>query len=137
MKTLKYLGSSFTNQNSIYVEIKCWLTAGNSCYYLVKTRLTSTLFSKNLTIKIFKIILLNVMFHAPMERFQLELIYYFTYFYTVVSSDSWMFLSCRPCVVNTTFSTSTPTRPVENDVLTTKGLQERKIQLLDGTTVER
>ena len=25
-------------------------------------------------------ILLNIMFHAPMGRFQLELIYYFTYF---------------------------------------------------------
>ena len=31
--------------------------------------------------------------------------------------------------------TSTPTRPVEN-VLTTKGLQDRNLQLLDGTTVE-
>ena len=30
----------------------------------------------------------------------------------------------------------TPTRPVENVVLTTKGLQERNIQILDGTTVE-
>ena len=30
--------------------------------------------------------------------------------------------------------TSTPTRPVEN-VITTKGLQDRNIQLLDGTTV--
>ena len=49
-----------------------------------------------------------------------------------------MFLSCRPFVVST-FSTglvgvrvsSTPTRPVENVVLTTKGLQER------NTTVGR
>ena len=55
-----------------------------------------------------------------------------------------MFLSCRPFVVNTTFSTglvgievtSTPTRPVENVVVTTKGLQERNIEMLDGTTVE-
>jgi hypothetical protein len=31
---------------------------------------------------------------------------------------------------------STPTRPVENVVLTTKGQQERNIQMLDGTTVE-
>ena len=46
-----------------------------------------------------------------------------------------MFVSSRPFVVNTTFSTglvgvssgetSTPTRPIENFVLTTKGLQER------------
>ena len=33
-------------------------------------------------------------------------------------------------------TTSTPTRPVENVVLTTKGLQERNTQLLDGTTVK-
>ena len=45
------------------------------------------------------------MFHAPMGRFQLELIYYFTYFFTVVPSNSCVFLSCRPFVVNTTFST--------------------------------
>ena len=31
--------------------------------------------------------LLNIMFHVPMGRFQLELIYYFTYFYTVVPSN--------------------------------------------------
>jgi hypothetical protein len=31
--------------------------------------------------------LLNIMLHAPMGRFQLELIYYFTYFYTVVPSN--------------------------------------------------
>ena len=46
-----------------------------------------------------------------------------------------MFLSRRPFVVNTTFSTgfvgveeetSAPTRPVENVVLTTKGLQKKK-----------
>ena len=32
--------------------------------------------------------------------------------------------------------TSTLTRPVDNVVLTTKGLQYRNIKLLDGTTVE-
>ena len=61
-----------------------------------------------------------------------------------------MYLFCRLFVVNTTFSTglvgvevtsvsdrtSTPTRPVENVVLTTKGLQERNIQMLDGKAVE-
>ena len=31
--------------------------------------------------------------------------------------------------------TSTPTRPVEN-VITTKGLHDRNIHILDGTTVE-
>ena len=32
--------------------------------------------------------------------------------------------------------TSTPTRPVDNDVITTKGLQDRNINILAGTTVE-
>ena len=32
--------------------------------------------------------------------------------------------------------TSTPTRPVDNVVITTKGLQDRSIIILDGTTVE-
>ena len=31
---------------------------------------------------------------------------------------------------------STPTRPVDNVVITTKGLQDRNIHMLDGTTVE-
>ena len=56
-----------------------------------------------------------------------------------------MFLSCRPFVVTTlstglvgveTEVTSTPTRPVENVVITTKGFQDRNIHILDGTTVE-
>ena len=63
-----------------------------------------------------------------------------------------MFLSCRSFVVITTLSTglvgvealpsqetevtSTPTRPVDNVVITTKGLQDRNIHIIDGTTVE-
>ena len=75
------------------------------------------------------------MFHAPIRRFELELLIVLSLFSTVVPSNFCMFLSCRPVVVNT-FSTSTPTRPVENVVLTTKVLQERNIKKLDGTTVE-
>ena len=37
--------------------------------------------------------------------FQLELTYYFTYVSTFVPINSCVFLSCRPFVVNTTFST--------------------------------
>ena len=62
------------------------------------------------------------MFHAPLGRFQLEIIYYFTYF-------SLVFLSCRPFVVNST-------RPVENGVFTTKGPQERNTQVSDQTTAK-
>ena len=32
--------------------------------------------------------------------------------------------------------TSTPTRPVDNVVIATKGLQDRNINILAGTTVE-
>ena len=55
-------------------------------------------------------------------------------FSTVVPSNICMFRSCTPLGVITTFST--PTRPVENVVITTKGLQDRNIHILDGTTVE-
>ena len=44
-------------------------------------------------------------FHATMARFQLELIYYFTYFSTAIPSNRCVFLSYRPFIVNTTFST--------------------------------
>ena len=59
-----------------------------------------------------------------------------------------MFLSCRPFVAITTLSTglvgvevtsvspSTPTRPVDNVVIATKGLQNRKTNIIAGTTVE-
>ena len=58
-----------------------------------------------------------------------ELIYFYYLFFPPSSHSivSCVFLSCRPFVVNMTF----PTRPVENVVLTTKGLQERE------TTIER
>ena len=32
--------------------------------------------------------------------------------------------------------TSTPTRPVDNVVIATKGLQDRNINIISGTTVE-
>ena len=67
-----------------------------------------------------------------------------------------MFLSCRPFVVITKLSTGlvgvevtsvswlgqltvgvkSSTRPVDNVVITTKGLQDRNIHILDGTMVE-
>ena len=57
---------------------------------------------------------------APMGRFQLESIYlYFP------PSSQLVFLS-----------SSTPTRPVDNVVIATKGLQDRNINTQAGTTVE-
>jgi len=40
------------------------------------------------------------------------------------------------CPSQETEVTSTPTRPVDNVVITTKGLHDRNINILDGTTVE-
>ena len=40
------------------------------------------------------------------------------------------------CSSQETEVTSTPTRPVDNVVITTKGLQDRNIHIFDGTTVE-
>ena len=68
-----------------------------------------------------------------MGRFQLELIYpYFPpSFHQTVETPT------VNCPSQETEETPTPTRPVENFVLTTKGLQERNTQMLDGTTVEK
>ena len=64
VKTFKYLGSLVTNQNSIQVEIKCKLKAGNSCYYSVQTLLSSRLLSENFKIKIYKTIILPVVLYG-------------------------------------------------------------------------
>ena len=40
------------------------------------------------------------------------------------------------CPSQETEVTSTPTRPVDNVVITTKGLQDRNIHKIDGRTVE-
>ena len=66
---------------------------------------------------------------TPLSRFQLELIYLI---FTIFPYNSRLFLSCRPFVVVTTFSTI----PVENVVITTKGLQDRNNLLLDGRMVQ-
>ena len=40
------------------------------------------------------------------------------------------------CPSQETEVTSTPTRPVDNVVIAMEGLQDRNINILDGTTVE-
>ena len=42
----------------------------------------------------------ELLFNAMKTIYNLELIYYFTYFFTVVPSNSCVFLSCRPFVIN-------------------------------------
>ena len=55
----EFLGSLFTNQNSIQDEIKCRLKAGNSCYCSDQTLLSSRILSKNLKTKIYKTLIIG------------------------------------------------------------------------------
>jgi hypothetical protein len=60
----KYLGMTLVNQNDIHDEIKCILNSGNACYYSVQNLLSSRLTSKNLKIKIYKIVILPVVLYG-------------------------------------------------------------------------
>ena len=64
VEQFKYLGTTLTNQNSIQEEIKNRLKSGNACYYSVQDLLSSSLLSKNLKIKIYRTILLPVVFYG-------------------------------------------------------------------------
>jgi len=57
-----YLGTTITDQNSIQEEIKSRLKLGNACYHSVQNKLSSRLLSKNLKIKIYRTIILPVVF---------------------------------------------------------------------------
>jgi hypothetical protein len=57
----KYLGTTLTNKKSIQEEVKGRLKSGNACYYYsVQNALSSRLLSKNLKIRIYRIIILPV-----------------------------------------------------------------------------
>ena len=58
------MGTTLTNQNSIADEIKSRLRSGNACYYSVNKLLSSRLLSKNLKIKIYRIIILPVILYG-------------------------------------------------------------------------
>jgi len=64
VEVFKYLGTTFTNQNSIQHEIKSRLKLGNACYHSVQNHLSSSLLSKNLKIKIYGIIILPVVLYG-------------------------------------------------------------------------
>jgi hypothetical protein len=53
VEEFKYLGTTFTNQNSIQEEIKGKTISGNACYHSVQNLLSFRLLSKNLKIKIY------------------------------------------------------------------------------------
>jgi hypothetical protein len=64
VKQFKYLGTTLTNQNSIHKEIKSRLKSGNACYHSVQNLLSSSLLSKNVKIKIYRIIILPVVLYG-------------------------------------------------------------------------
>ena len=64
VEDFKYLGTTLTNQNSIQEEIKSRLKLGIACYHLVQNLLSSSLLSKNLKIKIYRIIILPVVLYG-------------------------------------------------------------------------
>jgi hypothetical protein len=60
----KYLGTTVTNQNFIQEEIKRRLNSGNACYHSVQNLLSSHLLSKNVKVRIYKIIILPVVLYG-------------------------------------------------------------------------
>ena len=62
MKQRNYLGTTLKNQNSIHEEIKSRLKSGNVCSHSVQNLLSSSLLSKNLKIKIYRTIMLPVLY---------------------------------------------------------------------------
>ena len=64
MEAFKYFGTTLTNQNFIQKEIKNRLKSGNAWYHSVQNLLSSSLLPKNVTIKIYRTILLPVVLHG-------------------------------------------------------------------------
>jgi hypothetical protein len=55
---------TLTKQNDIYDEIKSRSNLGNACYYSAQNRLSFRLTSKNVKIKIYKIVILPVVLYG-------------------------------------------------------------------------
>ena len=64
VEQFKYLGTILTNQNSVQEEIKSSLNSGNACYHSVQNLLCSSLLSKNIEIKIYRLIILHVVLYG-------------------------------------------------------------------------
>jgi len=47
VKQVKYMGTTFTYQNSIQEKIRSRLKSGNACYHFMQNFLSSSLLSKN------------------------------------------------------------------------------------------
>jgi hypothetical protein len=64
VEQFRYLGTALTNQNSIHEEIKSRLKSANACYHLVQNLLSSRFLSKNIKIKIYRILILPVVLYG-------------------------------------------------------------------------
>jgi hypothetical protein len=62
--SVKYLGTTLTDQNRIHEEIKSTLNSGNACYHSVQSLLSSRLLSRNVKVKIHKTIILPVVLYG-------------------------------------------------------------------------
>jgi hypothetical protein len=60
----KYLGTTVTNQNLTQEEINRRLSSGKACYHSVQNLLSSLLLSKNVKVRIYKIIILPVVLYG-------------------------------------------------------------------------
>jgi hypothetical protein len=61
---LKYLGTTLTDQNCMNEEIKSRLYSGNACYHSFQSLLSSRLLSRNVKVKIYKIVILPVVLYG-------------------------------------------------------------------------
>jgi hypothetical protein len=62
VEEVRYLGTTLTDQNYIQEEIKNRVKSGNACYHSVQNLLSSRLLSKHTKIKLYKAIILPVVF---------------------------------------------------------------------------
>jgi hypothetical protein len=60
----KYLGTTLTDQNQMHEENNSRLNSGNVCYLLVQSLLSSHLLYRNLKIKMYKTVILPVVFYG-------------------------------------------------------------------------
>jgi len=64
VEQFQYFGTNLTNQISFQEEMKSRLKSGNACYHSVQILLSSSLVSKNITNKIYRIIILPVVLYG-------------------------------------------------------------------------
>jgi hypothetical protein len=60
----KYLGRTLTHHNCMNEEIKSRINLGNACYQSVQSLLSSRLLSRNVKVKIYKTIILQVILYG-------------------------------------------------------------------------